>query len=96
MQRGSGYQTMLCRGSEKAEFKKGGTFYCLWQFHLTENLPRAMHCVQPLKKNAVFMRALLITFQKTTVSGGTLVHSGLSLRNKLTPLLVAVSGKNVL
>jgi hypothetical protein len=42
------------------------------------------------------MRTLLITFQKTTVSGVKLVHSGLSLRNKLTLLLVVVSGKNVL
>ena len=47
-------------------------------------------------KRPVHEGYMLITFQKTTVSGGTLVHSGLSLRNKLTLLLVAVSGKNVL
>ena len=53
-------------------------------------------CSTLQKKNALFMRTLLITFQKTTVSGVKLVHSGLSLRNKLTLLLVVVSGKNVL
>ena len=93
MQRGSGYQTMLCRGSEKAEFQNHSTAFG------KSTSQRIYHeqCTMfnPKKKN-VFMRTLLITFQKTTVSGGKLVHSGLGLRNKLTLLLVAVSGKNVL